>query len=139
MTLTAGSTLQNGKYVIGSTLHQSDFGVTYQATHAYLQQPVIVQTFNECLRDHSNFVQLCQLFLEEVRHRTSTNATQVFKVLDGFEEAGMPYVVLQPNPDHAYPKLRDWLPLTRLIVKQPPSANGVAVSQAGAVSNSGGE
>lgn len=126
MTLTAGSTLQNGKYVIQSTLHQSDFGVTYQAIHKYLQQSVVLQTFNECLKDHSNFSQLRQLFLDEVRQRSSINDTQAIQVLDGFEEEGMPYVVLQPNPEHPHPKLRDWLPLTRLIVQKTADTEAIA-------------
>jgi hypothetical protein len=67
MNLTAGATLQNHKYVIQKLLRQSDLGITYEAQHAYLAQTVALQTFNETVRQRSDFEQLRQQFLSKVR------------------------------------------------------------------------
>ncbi len=123
----AGSSLQNGKYVIQAVLHQSDFGVTYQAMHTFLEQSVIIQTFNDSLRDHSNFAQLRQMFAEEARKRSSASGSQPFKIVDGFEEGEMPFAVIQLGANQPVPKLREWLPLTKLIIPAAvTAANGTA-------------
>lgn len=139
MALTTGSNLQSGKYVIQELLYQSDFGATYRATHLYLEQTVIIQTFNEVLREHANFSQLRDLFIQEARRQIKAKEAKRFSVLDGFEEDGMPYIVFRYLPGQPLPKLRDWLPLTKLttVVHSPtePSSpvaltNGVVASNA---------
>jgi hypothetical protein len=132
MALATGSTLQNGKYFIQKVLHQSDFGLTYQAMHTYLEQTVIVQSYNDSLQSHDRFDYLRQLFMEEVRrrvHRKSPSSDQpsdkssdnspVLTILDGFEEDGLPYIVMQQTPGQTLPQLRDWLPLTKIIMASP--------------------
>jgi hypothetical protein len=119
MTLTAGSTLQHGKYIIQTILCQGRFSVTYQATHAYLEQPVIIQTFNESLRNHGKFDHLRQLFISQVRRYASTQLLQSPKILDGFEEDGMPFVVFKHSPDEPLPKLQEWLLLTQSVSATP--------------------
>jgi hypothetical protein len=107
MSLTAGATLQNEKIIIESTLHQSDFGITYRATHAFLDRPVILQSFNPILQQRSDFQTLRQTFLQRVL--LLSKQPDSAQVLDCFEENGMPFVVLEATTDRAIPQLTDWL------------------------------
>lgn len=109
MSLIAGATLQNQKYVIQKLLHQSDFGVTYQARHAYLEQDVVLQTLNLALRHRSDFQQIRQQFLNKVR--SIAQETHSVRVLDCFEEGELPFVVFELAPGQAPPQLMDWFPL----------------------------
>jgi hypothetical protein len=109
MNLTAGATLQNDKYVIQAILDQSGSGITCQAIHAYLNQIVILQTLDPALRQRSDFAQLHQQFFEGVR-LLSHRLPEVTRVLDCFEEDGMPFVVLEAAYGNV-PKLSDWLVL----------------------------
>lgn len=115
MNLTAGTTLQNRKYVIQKQLHQSAVGVTYQARHAYLEQPVVLQTLSESLRQRSNFAQLRQQFLNKVR-AIAQQPRGSLRVLDCFEEEGLPFVVFELASDlasdlaGALPQYIDWAP-----------------------------
>ncbi|NJR65851.1 MAG: hypothetical protein HC772_11900 [Leptolyngbyaceae cyanobacterium CRU_2_3] len=110
MTLTAGTTLQNNKYLIQAVLNQSDFGITYQAKHALLEQSIILQTFNQVVQRRGDFAELRRQFLTSVR--SLSQRPDVLRVLDCFEEQGLPYVVLQAMPEQTPPKLGDWLTLT---------------------------
>lgn len=110
MSLTPGATLQNHKYVIQKVLHQSDFGLTYQAQHAYLEQPVVLQTLNGNLRQRGDFAQLRQQFLHKVRSLAQQPIENV-RILDCFEEDGTPFVVFEFTAGQALPQLRDWFPL----------------------------
>lgn len=111
MNLTAGATLQNRKYVIQKLLRQSDLGVTYEAQHAYLEQTVALQTFNHALRQRRDFAELRQQFLSKVRSIVQQPAAYSVRVLDCFEEDGMPFVVLEIVPGQPLPLLTDWLPI----------------------------
>lgn len=134
MTLTAGSTLQSDKYVIQETLHQSDFSITYRAIHTYLEQAVIIQGFNDCLREHHRFEQLRQLFIAEVRRRAAMENSDTMQVLDAFEEAGMPFVVVAIAVNQPLPRMRDWLPLTKLITTEPTQSQPTLPDQPNVVS-----
>lgn len=111
MSLTPGATLQNRKYVIQKLLHLGDFGVTYQAQHAYLEQPVVLQTLSDSLCQRSNFVQLRQQFFNQVRSLAESKS-KATRVLDCFEEGGMPFVVFELIPGQAPVQLTDWFPLS---------------------------
>jgi serine/threonine-protein kinase len=50
MNLLVGKTLQGGKYTLLEELGRGGFGVTFKATHHYLNQPVVIKTLNESLR-----------------------------------------------------------------------------------------
>jgi hypothetical protein len=108
MSLTVGTTLQNDKLVIEAILHQSDFGVTYQAAHPSINRPIILQSFNEVLRQRSDFDQLRQKFLQEVL-LCSKQPSDTVQVIDCFEENGMPFVVLESVADQSIPLLSGWL------------------------------
>lgn len=132
----SGSTLQSGRYVLQELLSQTDFEVTYRATHRYLEQGVAVQTFNPALQQHPNFPRLRQAFIDEVRRRSEGSQNSLIKVMDGFEEEGMPFVVLRLIPGQMPPYLRDWLPLTRLVQIQD-AAHSSEVSLGNGVSDAG--
>lgn len=123
MTLSAGSTLNNEKYVIKEMLHQSDFGVIYHATHAYLEQPVTIQTFNDCVLLRGDYDQWRHLFLAEARRRASLDGEQPYKILDCFEEANLPFVVMQHESGKPLPKIQDWLPLMKPVTTDPAAAS----------------
>jgi hypothetical protein len=112
MTLIAGTMLQSSKYVIQACLHQSDFGVTYRATHTLLAQPVILQTLNPVVQQRPDFAELKQQFMEGVRSLSQQEtAPETARVLDCFEEEEMPFVVLRSIEGQALPKLSEWLKL----------------------------
>lgn len=111
MSLTAGATLQNHKYAVHKQLHQSDFGVTYQAQHSILGRPVVLQTLNDALRQRDDFAQLRQQFLSRVRV-ISQQPVGHLHVLDCFEEDGMPFVVFELAPGQPLPQFSDWIPVT---------------------------
>jgi hypothetical protein len=121
MSLTAGATLQNSKYVIQTRLNQTDFGATYQATHSYLNQPVILQTLNSVLRQRHDFAQVQQQFMEGVR--SLPKPPEFPRLLDCFVEDGMPFVVLELLPAQPLPKLSDWLTILPEKVDSPEKAN----------------
>ena len=112
MTLIAGTMLQSSKYVIQACLHQSDFGVTYEATHTLLDQPVILQTLNPVVQQRPDFAELKQQFMQGVRSLSQQETEPgTARVLDCFEEEGMPFVVLRSIEGQALPKLSEWLKL----------------------------
>ncbi|NJR39670.1 MAG: hypothetical protein HC781_13705 [Leptolyngbyaceae cyanobacterium CSU_1_4] len=108
MSLTVGTTLQNDKFAIKAILHQTDFGVTYQAAHPALNHPIILQSFNEALRQRNDFDQLRQKFLKEVL-LFSKQPSETVQIIDCFEENGMPFVVLDAAADQSIPPLSSWL------------------------------
>jgi hypothetical protein len=126
MSLTAGSTLQNGKYLIRAVLHQSNFGVTYQAIHCFLNQPVILQALSEHLRQQPQFDQVQQQFLAEI-HRLLEEPSPAVRVQDCFEEAGTPFIVLGQIPGHASAKLAEWVKFLDRFVMGLPA--GITTSQ----------
>ena len=50
-----GKTLQGGKYTLNAELGRGGFGITFKATHHYLNQVVVIKTLNEALRNDRNF------------------------------------------------------------------------------------
>lgn len=92
MNLTAGTPLQDGKYVLNNLLSQSALGVTFKATQTRLNQAVVLKT----LRTHPemDIAPLRQPFLEEVRRFTQCQHPGLVRVLDSFTEAGLPFVVM---------------------------------------------
>lgn len=118
MSFAAGVTLQDGKYVIQTTLNQTVYGTTYAATHQYLDQTVILQTLNEVLRQRPDFTQLQQQVRSAVRLFARSMAP--YSILDYFEEEGMPFVVLQSTAKTP-PTLESWLPLSVDLNNHPKS------------------
>lgn len=118
MTLAAGTTLQNGKYVIQAVLNQSEFGITYQANHVYLDESVLLQTLESKPSDFQKAMGLQQKFLAGVRRLAKGEHPYPGRVLDFFTEQRMPYVVLEYVPEHPLPDILDWL-----LSTSPPQKN----------------
>ncbi|MBF2000364.1 MAG: hypothetical protein IGS38_06555 [Synechococcales cyanobacterium M58_A2018_015] len=113
MNLTAGATLQNNKYVIRTLLSQSDWGMTYEAFHTYLECPVILQTLNPAMRQRSDFDELRQRFIAGVRQFTQLQRPNTpVRVLDCFHEEDWPFVVLERTGEQPLPDFLGLAPLT---------------------------
>jgi serine/threonine protein kinase len=98
MHLTASKVLQNGKYVLDSVMGQGGFGITYKATHTYLGQTVAIKTLQENLRQQENFAQFRQQFIAEAQRLAKCQHPNIVRVLDFFEEGGLPYMVMDCIP-----------------------------------------
>jgi len=109
--LTVGKTLQNGKYVLDSVLSQGGLGITYQATHTYLNQAVVVKTLNEELRRRADFRQFQQRFIDEARRLARFQHPHIVRVTDCFEELGLPFIVMDYIPGQTLAELMNHHPL----------------------------
>lgn len=92
--LTVGKSLQKGKYVLDAVLGQGGFGITYRATHTYLSQPVVIKTLSEELCRRSDFSQFQERFIGEARRLARFQHPNIVRVNDFFEEAGLPFIVM---------------------------------------------
>lgn len=109
MTLTAGTALQNGKYIIESVLHQSDQCITYQATQHLLERAVIIQTLSQSLCDRPDRDTLCQQVLAALRQAVSTQPPTA-PIVDCFVENHQPFVVFAGASPDLRVDLATWLP-----------------------------
>ncbi len=96
MTLTAGATLQNGRYSIQSVLVNNATELTYEARHTYLEQSIHLKSVSESLwkevmsdDDRQHFYQRSTLFAQSTH-------PHLIRIIDGFEENGVPFLVFQP-------------------------------------------
>ncbi|MBE9181429.1 hypothetical protein IQ268_22970 [Oculatella sp. LEGE 06141] len=108
MNLTAGTALQDGKYIVQATLGLTDLGVTLQATHAYLDQTVILHTLNPSLRDRPQFANLHQQFMVAMKQIGKRQPALPSKVVDCFEEGGLPFLVLERLSGQPALLVEDW-------------------------------
>ncbi|MBD2074824.1 protein kinase [Phormidium sp. FACHB-592] len=92
MNLTAGTPLQDGKYVLNNLLGQSAWGITFKATQTRLNQAVVLKTLRS--QPEMGIAPLRQPFLEEVRRFTQCQHPGLVRVLDSFTEAGLPFAVM---------------------------------------------
>lgn len=98
MNITAGKVLQNGKYILGNTIGQGGFGITYKATHNYLGQTVVIKTLNEELRREGYFERFQQQFVAEAQRLAKCQHPNIVRVLDFFEEEGQSFIVMDYIP-----------------------------------------
>lgn len=92
MNLTAGTPLQDGKYILNHLLGQSAWGVTFKATQTPLNQAVVLKTLRS--QPEMDVAPFRQPFLEEVRRFTQCQHPGLVRVLDSFTEAGLPFAVM---------------------------------------------
>jgi serine/threonine-protein kinase len=95
MKLTAETALHNGKYVLDTQLGQGVFSLTYRATNTESGQTVVIKTLAENLRQHSDFAQFKQQFIQLADHLKSCKHPNLVQILDYFEDAGRPYLVME--------------------------------------------
>lgn len=98
MNLLVGKTLQGGKYTLLEELGRGGFGVTFKATHHYLNQLVVIKTLNESLRQHPNVAKFQQQFQDEARRLALCLHPNIVRVSDFFVEADWPYMVMDYVP-----------------------------------------
>lgn len=98
MNITAGKVLQNGKYVLDAPIGQGGFGITYKAAHSYLNQTVVIKTLHDNLRGHQDFDRFQEQFVTEAQRLARCQHPNIVRVLDFFEEAGQPFIVMDYIP-----------------------------------------
>lgn len=98
MTLATGSTLQNGRYLIQSVMSQAEIDVTYAARHAYLDQTVYIKTLQMQWRSHFDNGSIRDEFSHRAARFAQSANPHLVRVLDGFEEDGMPFLVFKSVP-----------------------------------------
>jgi serine/threonine protein kinase len=91
----AGTILQDGKYTLIQEIGRGGFGITFKATHHYLDQEVVMKTINERLRQHPDFVKFERQFQDEARRLATCIHPNIVRVSDFFVEAGLPYMVME--------------------------------------------
>lgn len=108
--LTKGATLQGGKYIIERVLGQGGFGITYLATHSFLEKQVAIKEFfpkDFCERDEATshitlgnanttelVVKLKEKFLKEAKNISKLNHPNIVAIHDIFEENGTAYYIM---------------------------------------------
>jgi serine/threonine-protein kinase len=95
-----GRTLQGGKYTLDHLLGEGGFGVTFRATHHYLQQTVVIKTLNALNQGNLEFSQVQQQFQDEGRRLALCSHPNIVRVSDFFVENGTPYLVMDYIPGH---------------------------------------
>ena len=98
MNLTAETAFNHGKYIFHNQLGQGVFGITYRATNKKSGQAVVIKTLSENLRQHLEFEQIKRQFLELGERLKHCKHPHLVPVLDTFEEAGCPYLVMEYIP-----------------------------------------
>lgn len=93
-----GKTLQGGKYTINQEIGRGGFGVTYKATHHFLNQEVVIKTLNHKLQKHPDFAKFESQFRDEARRLASCVHPNIVRVSDFFVEANLPYMVMEYIP-----------------------------------------
>lgn len=94
----AGKTLQGGKYTLEQELGRGGFGITFKATHRYLNQIVVIKTLNDTLRREAQFAKFQTQFQDEARRLATCVHPHIVRVSDFFIEDGLPYMVMDYIP-----------------------------------------
>ncbi|MEL6319240.1 MAG: serine/threonine-protein kinase [Cyanobacteria bacterium J06626_14] len=106
MTLTAGATLQNGRYIVQSICAETAYDMTYRALHTYLGQVVFLKALNVRTQQALKTDSVRHYFNHKVALFAQSRCPNLVSIVDGFEEGGIPYVALL-TPDGT--PLPDWL------------------------------
>ncbi|NER95442.1 MAG: serine/threonine protein kinase [Symploca sp. SIO1B1] len=97
MDLAPGTTLHKGKYILNNQIGTGFFSLTYQAT-SKSGQVVVIKTLAENLCQHPDFSHFQQQFLGLAQRLRRCQHPHLVSVLDYFEEAGHPYLVMEYIP-----------------------------------------
>jgi serine/threonine protein kinase len=98
MTTFVGKALQNGKYTLDQELGRGGFGITYRATHHWLNQVVVIKTINDALRQDQQFANFRHQFQNEAKRLAMFVHPGIVRVNDFFVEDGLPYMVMDYIP-----------------------------------------
>jgi serine/threonine protein kinase len=105
MQLTAGSTLQAGKYLLNHPLEAQGFGITYRGTQTIVNQPVVVKTLHPGLQKSQAFVRLRERFIAITRLLAKSQHPNIVRVLDFFQEGELPFLVMEYVPGLTFTEL----------------------------------
>lgn len=94
----AGTKLQGGKYTLDQEIGRGGFGITFKATHDFLNHVVVIKTLNEKLRQHPDFAKFERQFQDEARRLATCVHPNIVRVSDFFVETGLPYMVMEYIP-----------------------------------------
>ena len=92
MNLAAGTSLQNGKYLINHVLSQRGLGITFQGTQVETNRPVVVKTLKPDLPAQSLTIR--QRFHEQIKRFAQCSHPALVHLVDSFEEFGVPFAVM---------------------------------------------
>lgn len=93
-----GKTLQGGKYTLDTELGRGGFGITFKATHHYLNQVVVIKTLNEALRQDAQYADFQRKFQDEARRLAICVHPNIVRISDFFLEDGLSYMVMDYIP-----------------------------------------
>ena len=93
MQLGAGTTLQEGKYLLNHVLNQQGIGWTYRATHSQSNQSVVIKTLNPVFRSHPEYQRMAEEFEERSQQWARIRHPGLVRVLDFFYEAAGPQTI----------------------------------------------
>jgi eukaryotic-like serine/threonine-protein kinase len=105
MQLTAGSTLQAGKYLLNHPLEAQGFGITYRGTQTIANQPVVVKTLHPGLQKSQAFMRLRERFIAITRLLAKSQHPNIVRVLDFFQEDELPFLVMEYVPGLTFTEL----------------------------------
>lgn len=93
-----GKSLQGRQYTLTELLGQGGFGVTFKATHHFLEEICVVKTLNPEFRDDPQFPILVQKFRDEAKRLKLCEHPNIVRMRDFFVEDGVPYLVMDYIP-----------------------------------------
>lgn len=94
----AQTSLQNGKYILDTQMGKGIFEATYQATNTESGETVVIKTLGATLRHHADFDQFKQKFIYFAARLSHCQNPHLVKVIDLFEDKGLPYWVMEFIP-----------------------------------------
>jgi serine/threonine-protein kinase len=118
MSALIGKTLQSGKYTLEQCLGQGGFGITFKATHHYLNQAVVIKTLNPDRVSDPQFASLEQRFQDEARRLALCVHPNIVRVNDFFLEDAVPYLVMDYVPGQT---------LDQVVFPDRPLAEAIAI------------
>ncbi|MEL7038045.1 MAG: serine/threonine-protein kinase [Cyanobacteria bacterium J06592_8] len=129
MSSKAETILNHGQYKIERVLGRGEYGITYRATDIRHKQVVAIKTVNPSLRHHTEFAQFQHHFKAVARHLSQCSHPNLVKVLDVFEDRGLPFMVMNYIPSQPVLEslaLSSQLPVTQAVkvIRQVASALG---------------
>lgn len=92
------TSLRNGKYVINHVLEQNGLGITLQGVHAHSNRSVIIKTIKTKWQQQPEFPRMKQRFQEQVNRFARCQHPGLVRILDAFEENGLPFAVMDYTP-----------------------------------------
>jgi predicted Ser/Thr protein kinase len=95
MIWTSGQLLQSGKYQVIQQIGGGGFGLTYLVQDQRLQRKVVIKAPNRIFQQEQDYEKFIRRFKREGQVLAKINHPNVVRVIEFFEEAGMPCLVME--------------------------------------------